>query len=120
MTRHAKTLVEIGAHHGLEFVHAILEEVVRLRDDGVLDGDALLGLQFLDQPHNLFQWRDPVLVAMDEQAGRGARGEGSRGWSFWPLLPAAGVLALALLYGLATPAWSYVTTFFSEPLIALC
>src|ERR1700722_14215455 len=72
MTRHAETLVEIGAHYGLQFVHAILEEVVRLRNDRMLDGDALLGLQFLDQPHNLFQWRDPVLVAMDEQAGRGA------------------------------------------------
>src|ERR1700722_19852236 len=72
MTRHTKTLVEIGADHGLELVQAILEEVVRLRDDGMLDGDALLGLQFLDQPHNLFQWRDAIFVAMDEQAGRGA------------------------------------------------
>ena len=34
--------------------------------------DALLGLQFLDQRHNLFQRRDAILVAMDEQAGRGA------------------------------------------------
>jgi hypothetical protein len=29
-------------------------------------------------------------------------------------------LALALLFGLATPAWAYTTTFFSEPTIALC
>ena len=29
-------------------------------------------------------------------------------------------LALALLYGLATPAWAYTTTFFSEPTIGLC
>ena len=29
-------------------------------------------------------------------------------------------LALALLYGLATPAWAYTTTFFSEPTLALC
>jgi hypothetical protein len=29
-------------------------------------------------------------------------------------------LALALLFGLATPAWAYTTTFFSEPSIALC
>ena len=66
MTRHAKTLVEIGAHHGLQFLHAIFEEVVRFRDDGVLDNDALLGLQFLDQRQNLLQRRDPVLIAMDE------------------------------------------------------
>jgi hypothetical protein len=29
-------------------------------------------------------------------------------------------LALTLLYGLATPAWPYTTTFFSEPLQGLC
>ncbi|HWE64933.1 MAG TPA: hypothetical protein VHB98_24730 [Chloroflexota bacterium] len=29
-------------------------------------------------------------------------------------------LALVLLFGLATPAWAYTTTFFSEPTIALC
>lgn len=29
-------------------------------------------------------------------------------------------LALALLFGLASPAWAYTTTFFSEPTIALC
>lgn len=29
-------------------------------------------------------------------------------------------LAVTLLFGLATPAWAYTTTFFSEPSIALC
>ena len=29
-------------------------------------------------------------------------------------------LALALLFGLATPAWAYTTTFFSEPTLGLC
>jgi 4-amino-4-deoxy-L-arabinose transferase-like glycosyltransferase len=29
-------------------------------------------------------------------------------------------LALALLFGLATPAWAYTSTFFSEPTIGLC
>ncbi len=29
-------------------------------------------------------------------------------------------LGLALLFGLATPAWAYTTSFFSEPTIALC
>src|SRR5258707_11245228 len=31
MTRHAEAFVEIAAHYGLEFIHAILEEVVRDR-----------------------------------------------------------------------------------------
>ena len=29
-------------------------------------------------------------------------------------------LALALMFGLATPAWAYTVTFFSEPTIGLC
>jgi hypothetical protein len=36
------------------------------------------------------------------------------GWS------ARTALALALLFGLATPAWAYTVTFFSEPTIGLC
>ena len=71
MTRHAETLVEIGADHRVQIVDAILEEVIGLGNNRVLDHDALLGLQFLDQGQNLFQRRDAILVAVDEQAGRG-------------------------------------------------
>ena len=71
MTWHPETLVQIGPDHRLQFVDAILEEVIGLGNDGVLDENALLSLQFLDQRLDLFQRRDAVLVAMHEQAGRG-------------------------------------------------
>ncbi len=69
MTRHAEPLVKIGAHDRLEVVDAILEEVVGLGDHRMLDHDSLLGLQLLDQDQDLLQRRDPILVAMHEQAG---------------------------------------------------
>ena len=75
MARHAEPLVEIGADDGLQIVDAVLEEMVRLGDHRVLDQDALLGLQLLDQRQHLLERRDAVLVAMDEQAGRRAGGE---------------------------------------------
>src|ERR1700728_3365663 len=75
MTRHAETLVEIGADDHVQFVDAILEEVIGLGDDRMLDEDALLGLQFLDQRQDLFQRRDAILVAVDKQPGRRAGGE---------------------------------------------
>ena len=77
MTRHAETLVEIGADDHVQFVDAILEEVVGLGDDRMLDDDALLGLQLLDQRQDLFQRRDAILVAVDEEARTKGRGRGS-------------------------------------------
>ena len=77
MTRHAEALVEIGADHHVQFVDAILEEVIGLGDDRMLDEDALLGLQFLDQRQHLLQRRDAILVAVDEQARTKGRGRES-------------------------------------------
>ena len=52
--------------------HAVLEEMVGAFDHGVFDHDALLGLELLDDAGDFLDRRDPVLVAMDEQAGRRA------------------------------------------------
>ena len=72
---HAEALVEIGADRFLQVFHAVFEEVVGVGDHGVLDRDAFLGLQFLDQRLHFLERRDPILVAVNEQAGRRAGGE---------------------------------------------
>ena len=58
-----------------QIVDAILEEMVSALHHGVLDKDALLGLQLLDQAHNFLERRNAILIAVDEQARRGAWGE---------------------------------------------
>ena len=54
MTRHAETLVEIGADHQVQLVNGILEEMIGFGDHRVLDDNALLGLELLDQRQDLF------------------------------------------------------------------
>src|SRR5579883_1456249 len=66
MFGHAEALVEIGADRRDEIVDAILEEMVRAFDDGVLDDDAFLRLQLLDQALHLLRRRDPVAIAVNE------------------------------------------------------
>src|SRR5215472_3239337 len=75
MARHAEALVEISAHHRLEILDAILEEMVRLGNDRMLDDDALLGLQLLDEGEHFLQRRDAILVPMHEQARRRTGGK---------------------------------------------
>ena len=75
MPGHAEALVEIGAHDLLQILHAILEEVVGVGDHRMLDENALLGLELLDERLNLLERRDAILVAVDEQARRRARRE---------------------------------------------
>ncbi len=68
-------LVEVGADHVDEVGDLVLEEVVRVRDHGVLDLHALLHLRLLRQFPDGSRGHHPVLVAVDHQARGGARGE---------------------------------------------
>ena len=56
---------------------AVFEEMIGARNHRVLDLDALLRLELLDEAGDFLQGRDAVLVAMHEQAGgRAGREEG--------------------------------------------
>src|SRR5208337_3080966 len=75
MAGHAEALVEIGANDRLQVVDAVLEKVIRLGYHRMFDHDPLLGLQLFDEREHFFQRSDAILVAVDEQPGRWARGE---------------------------------------------
>jgi len=64
--------VEIDAAIGDQLVDLTLEEVVGAGDDLLLDGDALLRLEFVDELLHRGRRGDPVLVAMDDESRRGA------------------------------------------------
>lgn len=67
--------VQIFLSHGEEFVHMVLKEVVRARQDAELDLAALLGPGALDHAFGLLRRADLVMFAVDDDAGRGARRE---------------------------------------------
>src|SRR5512143_3319811 len=46
----AEPLVEIGVNHLHQSVHAALEEMIRVRHGRVIDDDALLRLETIDEP----------------------------------------------------------------------
>ncbi len=67
--------VEIVAAEVDQMLDLVLEEVVRALHDRVVDLDALLGLQLVDERLDVLRRRDLVLVAMDDEARRRAGGE---------------------------------------------
>src|SRR5437763_3403120 len=68
-------LVEIGADRGHQRLELAVEEVVGALHDLLLDHDALLGLELLDQAADVLRRDHRVLVAVDDQAGGRAGGE---------------------------------------------
>ena len=73
---HRQALVEIAAADVDQLVDVVLEEMVGAVDDLLVDLDALLGLQLVDQRLDVLLRHDLVLVAMDDQARRTGRGRG--------------------------------------------
>src|SRR5689334_15899206 len=66
------TAIEVfGAALG-QLVDLVLEEVVGAIDDLLLDGDALLRLELIDQFLHRLRRRHAVLVAVDDEARRRA------------------------------------------------
>ena len=67
-----EALVEVAAANAHQLLGLAVEEVVRARDDFLVDDDAALGLQLVDERLHVLRLRHAVGIAMDDQAGRGA------------------------------------------------
>src|ERR1700722_4709319 len=70
-----KALVEIGADRDHQRLDLAVEEMVGALHDLLLDHDALLGLELLDEAGHVLLRHHRILVAMDDQAGGRAGGE---------------------------------------------
>src|ERR1051326_3204657 len=71
-----EALVEIQAHGLHQGLDLAVEEMVRARNDFLIDDDALLGLELLDEAGHVLGRDDGILVAMDDEArGRAGREE---------------------------------------------
>ena len=68
----ASSHIEIAGNRLHQRLHPVLEEMVRTWNGLLIDHDALLGLQFLDQRRDILGWRDDILLAMDDEARRWA------------------------------------------------
>src|SRR5262249_36460168 len=67
-----ETLVEIDADRLHQRVDLAVEEMVGARDHLLLDHDALLGLELVDQAADVLVRYDGILVAVNDHAGGGA------------------------------------------------
>src|SRR5688572_23976661 len=67
-----QTLVEIEPDRLHQRLDLAVEEVVGAGHDFLLDDDALLRLELVDQAGDVLVRDDRVLVAVDDQPGRGA------------------------------------------------
>ena len=70
-----KPFVQISVHNLHQLVHLALEEVVGVRDHFVIDDDAALDLELLDETGDGLGRDDPVLIAVHHQPRRRAGGE---------------------------------------------
>ena len=68
-----KGFVEVVVDLFGEFIHVLLEKMIRSFDDPVLDLDILLLLQFLDQLVDRRLWYDVVLITVNDDAVCGTR-----------------------------------------------
>src|SRR5690606_28976458 len=73
--RRGEPLVQISLTDLLELVHMAIEEVIAVLDHVVVDRDAALLAQLVDELHDGLGGRDHVPLAMDDQARGGAGGE---------------------------------------------
>src|SRR6478672_1043342 len=67
-----ETLVEIGADRLHQRLDLAVEEMVRAGDDLLLDDDALLRLQLVDEARDILRRNHDVFLAMHDQPGRRA------------------------------------------------
>src|SRR5262245_32412789 len=70
-----ETFVEIGADRLHQRVDLAVEEMVGACDYLLLDHDALLGLELVDEPGDVLVRHDRILVAVNDHAGGRARRE---------------------------------------------
>ena len=65
----AEALVEIGAHLSDQRINAIFKEMVGPGNNGMFNHNAFLCFQLFNQAGDLFQGRNPILIAMNKQTG---------------------------------------------------
>ena len=74
---HGEAAVEIARAESEQLVDIVLEEVVGAGDDLLVDLDAALGLELVDQRLDVLLRHDAVGVAMDDQARTTGRVRGT-------------------------------------------